>query len=500
MALKERFIEAVNAVLPSRWQIGAAAEQPARLAESFGQAIDADEANWRPLTGDTTRDLPLLTQERMLRIAHWLWEQNPLANRIVELPVAYLLSEGVKLSVKDDAMQAALDAFWKDPINDMDLKLPKKVRELAIYGEQCYPVFVDAVAGTVRLGYLDPLLIGEVVKDPDNPEQTIGIVTKRDAKGRYRKYRTIINGPESVFTARTQAIREGFTDGDCFYFAVNDLSSGRRGRSDLLHLADWLDVYDQFLFGEADRYKNLRALVWDLMLKNADENAVKKRASEFVLPSSGGAYVHNDSETLEPKTPKLEAADTSSGARLLRNHILSGASLPEHWFGGGGDVNRATAGEMGAPTFKVLAMRQRVWKHILESMARYVMLVAARRDGKARELDFSKPELVPSAIFPELVADDVAKNASALQQVVGACGVALAAGLLTKKTCVLLIASAAVTLGIEIDAEKELDDAAQEALEAAARDAFTDPLAGDEGGGEPAPGRKARAKAAASEA
>lgn len=468
------------------------------LKEAYGQAIDPDEANWRPITSDAARDLPLLTQERMLRIAHWLWEQNPLGNRVIELPVAYLLSEGVKLSVKDPEMQKAINAFWTDPINEMDIKLPKKVREMRLFGEQCYPVFTDEVSGTVRLGYLDPLLIGKVVKDPDNPEQPIGIITKRNKEGNSLRFRVIINGPETVFTQRTQQTRAKLTDGECYYFRKNDLSSGSRGRSDLLHLADWLDVYDQFLFGEAERYKNLRALVWDLTVKNTDAGGVKKRASEFALPSSGGVYVHNDSETLEPKTPKLEAADTSGGARLMRNHILGGASIPEHWFGGGGDVNRAAAAEMGGPTYKMLAMEQRMWKHILESMARYVMIKRAAIDGK--EVDFSNPDFVPVAIFPELVADDVSKNAQALQQVVAACGVALAQKLLTRKTCLQLIASAAVTLGIEIDPEKELDEAAKEAAAAAEADVFTQPPLGDQagaGGAGAAAGERAPAPAAA---
>lgn len=444
-----------------------------RLAEAYGAAVDADEADWRPLTGNHARDLPFLTQERMQKIAHWLWEQNPLANRIIELPVAYLLAEGVKLTVADPENQAALDRFWRDPINDMSMKLPKKVRELAIFGEQVYPVFVNEIDGMTRLGYLDPALIQEVVKDPDNPEQKIGVVTKRDRKGRRRRFRIVINGPETVFTQRTQRIRADFEDGDAFYFSVNDLSAGSRGRSDLLHLADWLDLYDQFLFGEAERYKHLRAFVWDLQLKNANPAEVAKRAREFAVPRSGGAYVHNDSETLEPKTPELKAQDTSVGARLVRNHLLGGATLPEHWFGGGGDVNRSTAAEMGEPTFKVLAMRQRIWKHALESMGRYVLFRKAAADGAV--VDWADPKWAPEAVFPELVSDDVKGSAQAMQQVVTACGLAIDRGLMSEKTALLLIGAVSSNLGVEIDAEAELEAARTDAAARKEADAFQDP-------------------------
>ncbi|MEQ1776665.1 MAG: hypothetical protein ABL891_23005, partial [Burkholderiales bacterium] len=224
--LKDRFITIANAVLPSGMQIA--------FREAAGETVDADEDQWRKLTSDAQRDLTPMTQARMQKMAHFLWESNLLANRLIELPMAYLLAEGVTLTVDDEGNQKVLDRFWRDPINNMNIKLPKKVRELAIFGEQCYPAFVDKVGGTVRLGYLDPAMIERVAVDPDNAEQPIGIETVKDQHGRSRRYRVIVNGPESVFTRRTQALRQAYADGECFYFRVNDLSSGRRGRSDLL--------------------------------------------------------------------------------------------------------------------------------------------------------------------------------------------------------------------------------------------------------------------------
>lgn len=258
MELKKLLITALNTVLPQEHQV--------TFREAAGETVDPDEEQWRKLSGDARRDLAPMTQHRMQKVAHYLWESNLLANRLIELPLAYLLAEGVQLKVKDADNQETLDRFWKDPINEMALKLPKKVRELALFGEQVYPTFVNDLSGEVRLGYLDPSLIGTVVNDPDNPEQPIGIVTVKNRKGASRRYRVIINGPEEVFTKRTQQIRQTFEDGEAFYFRVNDLSSGTRGRSDLLAQADWLDAYDQFLFGELERGDFLRAFLWDVTL------------------------------------------------------------------------------------------------------------------------------------------------------------------------------------------------------------------------------------------
>lgn len=457
----------------SRWIPGT---EPAPRAETMREAAgtyaDADEDQWRKLTGDADRDLSPMTQDRMQKMAAYLWESNLMANRLIELMVAYLLAEGVKLTCKDDLGQKTLNRFWRDPINNMPLKLAEKVRELALFGEQCYPVFLNEVSGAVRLGYLDPSLIGTVVMDPDNASQPIGVVTKKDRKGNSRRFRVIINGPEEVFTARTREIRAGFTDGPCFYIRVNNMAAGGRGRSDLLAQADWLDAYDSFLFGELDRAKFMRAFFWDVTLKGATEDQVKKKASEISAPSPGAVRVHNDSEEWKAETPDLKAADSSEHARLFRNHVLGGATIPEHWFGGGGDVNRSTAGEMGEPTFKVFSMRQGLWKIVLEDMGRYVLRQDALATG-GREPDFEDEAYEVEAVFPELTSRDTTKWAAALQQVATAMLVMVNAQLITRATAVKMLATVAGRLGVEIDAEAEIAAAEAEAKTKAANDAFS---------------------------
>lgn len=448
------------------------------LREAAGLTIDDDEDQWRRLTGDAARDLTPLTQARMQKIAAWLWESNPLANRLIELPVAYLLAEGVRLTCSDEEHQRVLDAFWRDPINNFALKLPEKVRELALFGEQCYPVFVNEVSGFVRLGYLDPALIETVVVDPDNPSQPIGVVTVKDRKGQARRLRIIINGPEDMFTARTQQIRASFTDGECFYYRVNNLSAGKRGRSDLLHQADWMDGYDQFLFGELDRAKYMRAFFWDVTLRNATAEQVAERARQISAPAPASVRVHNDSEEWKAEAPDLKAQDSADHARLFRNHILGGATMPEHWFGGGGDVNRAAAAEMGEPTFKIYSMRQGLWKLILEDIGRYVLRRAALAAGGA-EPDWEDEAWKVQAVFPELTARDTSKWAAALQQVAAALVGTVAAGLLTEATAVRLLGAIAGRLGVEFDAEREMADARAEAQARREQDVFQEPALGE---------------------
>lgn len=440
-----------------------------------GQTIDDEEEGWRRLTGDTDRDLAPITQRRAREVSAWLWQANLMANRIIELPLAYLLADGVKLEVNDKDAQAMLNRFWNDPINSMDLKLEKKVRELALFGEQCYPTFVNEHTGHVRLGYLDPALIETVVVDPDNPEQQIGIVTVKDRKGGARRYRVIVNGEEEeLFSERTRQIRDTFTDGDAFYFNINSLSSGARGRPDLLASADWLDAYDDFLFGEVDRNRYLRAFVWDVTLKGANDDAVKQRAREIAPPSPNSVRVHNDSETWNAVTPDIKSGDTSESARLLRNHVLGGATLPEHWYGGGGDVNRATGESMGDPAFKVMSMRQRTIKYMLEVIARFAIRQWAIKNQ--RSVDLGDGDFLPSAVFPEMIARDTTRYATALQQVVVAAAMAVERGFISRKLALRMIAAVASQLGVDIDVDEALQEAVSAAQDEKGKDVFPNPL------------------------
>lgn len=474
MGIGSRLAEAVGAAWKTAFPV-IEASKSVRMVEAAGKTVDED-IGWRRLTGDSNRNLSPVTQARARKMSHWQWQANMLANRLIELPLAYLLAEGVTMTAKDEEANAILDRFWKHPINAMDLKLEKMMREGALDGEQCWPVFVNPYNGAVQLGYLESGLIETVVMDPGNASQPIGVVTTKDGKGKARRFRVIVIGPEEVFTAAAQEIRKTFTDGDCFFFAFNSLMNGGRGRPDLLASADWLDAYERGMFGEIERAELLKLFIWEVTLTGASQAEVDERARKIATPKGRSVRVTNENETWKAVTPGLNAVDTAEGMRMFRNHILGGSTIPEHWYGGGADVNRSTGESMGDPTIKMLTRRQRLWKIILETVGAYVIWRAGDPAGTGDPMVIlADPEVVPTANFPELTSKDTTAFATALAQTVSAAAMAVTAGLLSQQTAVALIALVAGQLGLEIDPAAELAAALEDKAKQAEADSFVPP-------------------------
>lgn len=443
-----------------------------RHREAAGATVE-DDTGWTRVGGDKGRDLAPMQQQRMQKLAAHLWESNRIANRLIELPVAFLLGEGVVLEVDDEEAQGWLDKFWFDPINRLDLNLEKHWRELFLFGEQLWPVFVNEVTGHVRLGKIDPSQIDKVITDPDNVATVIGVRVQHQG-GAKKLYRVIYNGEEDdLFGPGARKMREAMTDGDCFFWRINDLSNGKRGRSDILSAIDMADAYEELVFGEIEGAVTKRQVVWDVSIKNATPEEIAARAKTIQPPGPNAVRIHNDAETWNVLTPDLKASDADGIARLARNHILSGSTIPEHWYGGGGDVNLATASSMGEPTFKVFSQKQRFLKAVLAEVATFV--IRQRLDALGVSSLAQEPEYIPRVVFPELTARDVSKYASALQQVVVSATQAVAAGVMSEETAIRLITMVAGLLGLEIDPVGELEAARLEMTKRRERDAFNMP-------------------------
>ena len=426
-----------------------------RLKEAVPIAggIDNDEHLYRRLTGASHRDLLPVKHSRMLEIAHYLAQTNPFAQWLLNTTRDFICGEGLTITAVDPRIQEVLDLFWDDPINRMALTWPEMIRELGLFGEQCWPLFVNEQTGLMRLASVDPSAIREVVHDPDNAREPIGVILRDSAGQPGKRLRILKNGAdEDLFAPTALRLRqETFIDGDCFYYAINKASSSEtRGISDLFALADWLDGYEQLLWNTQERSGFLNAFCWDWTLDGADDEYIQEfKRKNATAPKPGSSVVHNEKVHLAAVTPDLKAADNEITARLARNQILGASGFPEHWYGGGGDVNRATASEMGIPTIKRLQSRQRFAKHILHDILSMQIHEAQARQGSLRSADGDF-----EIEFPRIDTTDLQQAATALKDIAAAALVAETNGWVTKEQAARLFAVTAALTGVEID----LDD------------------------------------------
>lgn len=405
------------------------------LRESYSSdpGIDPDDYKYRRLSGRPDRDLSPITHQRMLEIAYRLYDRNPLAHRIVELTKDFVIGGGVTYRCESPEIQTILDDFWSDPINNWDLKQYNRVLELGLFGEQCYPVFVNSYNGRVRLGSLDPASIGEVRTNPENAEEVEAIVPK-GIQQRTLRVIHLDEEPESPTFGRLV--------GDCFFFAINKVSNADRGRSDLLCLADWIDGYEQFLFNRIDRSALISSFVWDVTLEGMNEDEIAQWLKKNPAPKPGSVRAHNEKVRWEAVSPDLKAHDAKEEARLLRTFILAGAGFPEHWFADGSQVNRATAKEMGVPTLKRLSARQRYFQYMIEYIFRFVIDQAVIHGRISPETD---TRFV--VVLPEISQRDTSDAAASLERISNALASAEEKGWISKEAAGKMFVNFSAQLG-----------------------------------------------------
>jgi hypothetical protein len=469
---------------------------------------------WGYRTARTTRrDLATATQQRAIELSYQFYRTHPLAHRFIELGVCFVWGEGFTVASGSEDVEEVVKRFWAGHANNFPLKGGKRVRELALAGEQLYQAFVNDKTGRVTLGAIDPARIVEVVCDEENSEHKIAV--KVDAgPGRRHILLRIIQEEDDEETMASYATppkdeeedgeeQEGRFgrcfgrawrrvegqgdvpgkrvtdvpyDGLCFYFTVNDFLHSTRGCPDLLPILDWLDRFDQMFFDELERISFQRAFIYDVTVEGGPED-VKRRRLELAVapPRPGTVLVHNQGEKWQAVSPAIGSGDFSIVLRQLRLLMAAGMGYPEHFLAEGDTTNKATSEAMGVPTIKMLSARQAEVKAMCELMLRFAVDMAVehgmcpaqvqvkKEDGKTETV--AAREAFTVAV-PELVTKDNQMVTQSLVQLGQAYAALRAEKLLPDRAALELLAITLQQAGVRLDVDKAL-----EALEQAEEEA-----------------------------
>lgn len=437
-----------------------ASERLKEMAVYSTDEADEDAYNWRRLT-TSERDLPTATQMRMIKIAHYLWVANPAARAIIETILDFCLGGGIQVTARSSEVQEVLDEFWAE--NHLDTRLEAKVRDLCLFGELLIPVRVNKGSGQVRLGNISPERIKAVTLDYFDEETPVEVTLSTSALGEEKKIKVIQNDEDASSSTYNHRV------GDTFYFTVNRCGSMTRGMSDLLHVADWLDAQDKFLFTMLENWALQASFVWDVTLENAQPPDIETflKANRKVTP--GSVRAHNETVKWSAVSPDLDMADASSAFRLLKSMVLWGTQIPETWTGVGEFANRSSAENLGDPAIKRLSRRQKYVIAIIKEILDFVVdqAILAKRIKPPTNIEKRQEYLSYKILVPEMNAKDTSRIAAAFAQIITGLREARNEGWITDITATQTIANLITGFGVSIDAEKEAQEAGENKSEAA---------------------------------
>lgn len=416
----------------------------------WGAGMDSDDGLYRRLTTDAKqarRDLTPMAQDRMLEVAYFLWEQNAFAKRLVTLMTDLILGEGVTVVADDAKNQEVIDRTWNHRENKLTENIRGFYNSLSVNGELALTVGPNPINGITRIGFIDPYQVKDIVPVVDN-------VLVPDIM--------VLKGTPGQEGQRLRIIREdaetGRLDGEVFFFRINSLPNGMRGRSDLGPIADWLDLYDQFMYGELERANLLSHFVWDWKVDGADDKRIQEKLKTFPKLKSGQVFAHNEKETLEPISPDLKAQDRSEIAQILRVHIAGAMGYPTSYLGDT-TSNRATIEGQNDVMMKTPAARQKEFVAILSTIVRFAIEQSQSRNPSL----FRDVKQGYRINVPEISAKDISRVGQVASTLVSAMDTAMSNQTMSRKGAVEVTCAVLKQLGIELKPETVIADADEEA-------------------------------------
>lgn len=440
-----------------------------------GSGIDDDEFMYRSLTsGGRGNNLPQYKHEKMLSIARYIGRTNPVGSRILTIHSDFVLGEGVSYSCQNDTVKDTIDTHWRNPDNDWERNNAPRFRRFIRDGCYLMPLFPNTVDGNMTIGSVPADWIERVDTDPENWERVTTVTMKRRTGETDGKVYTIVN-------RRADASElAGVTNPALYWTFGND--DGHRGISLLYAIADFIDLLDQMMFSEVERWMLIKAFMWDVTIEGTPEDIAKyKKQPEYAQPPRpGSVLLHNPQVTWEPKTPSLDTADAVEGMRFLRNHVFGALGIPEMWYAEGGDVNRAVGTVMAEVPRKRLTALQDEWRFIMHDVVQcqldYAVLYGslsadvAVQDSEGKNTAETMPAREAFDLrMPDLSGDDVAKLMPAIQQLTATLILAEGEHYVTKATARTAFLTFFGQIGVDINIDEEAARAETEVQDAQAQ-------------------------------
>ena len=381
----------------------------------FGDVVAARVANavrvlddeyWTRVSGDgrASLDRQWTAIREDLGDALEAWRSNPLARRIVSLATDYVVGSGIRLVSADPWVQAFVDEWWA--LNQLSLRCYEWCDELTRVGELFIACRTDQVSGQTFLRAVPSVNVDSVVTDPADLEREwfYHEMVAGDVEGRWWRSPAAeaagLEGPPVGADSQAPTVPGQVL----VHFAINKAVGCVRGEGELTPILPWLARYKDWLENRVRLNKYKTAFLWDVTVRGRAGQADtlrQKRSKYQTAPEPGSIVVHDETEAWQAVSPRLEAWDARDDGKAIRLMVAAGAGIPLHFLSEGESATRATAAEMGDPTFRHYQRPQLYFGQMLTDLAQLAVrrAYAAGRGQRHDDLDLR-------AIFPDITQRD----------------------------------------------------------------------------------------------
>jgi hypothetical protein len=314
----------------------------------------ASEDHWQTISG-RKHDRTWSEIQELYTDALTAWRKNPMAWRIINTSVNYVVGQGIRFTSPNAALNDFIQRFWLHRKNQMHLRLMPMCEELARSGDLFVLLFRNPADGMSYIRFVTKDQILKIETAPNDWETEIAFEEAPPA-GEYQPRRWL--SPEHPEASITDAIM--------LHYSVNRPIGALMGESDLTTIIPWLLRYSRMLEDRVRLHWAARAFLY---LVTVPANKVESKSQQYASPpESGSIVVKDETETWDVVAPSLRGADASHDMKSVRNMIDAGSGFPPHWRGEGGDVNVATAEAMQGPPERFLQKRQQYFVWLLEDI------------------------------------------------------------------------------------------------------------------------------------
>ena len=194
---------------------------------------DADEKLWRNLSPAGLRDVPFAEHLENLHDSVLAYRTNPLAFRLIETMVSYVLGGGVLLEAEDGQVMKFLREWWSHRQNRLNVRQFELGTELGLSGELFVTFHTNPFDGMTYIRTVPASLINDVEVDGEDRERELRFHEDSSVQS--------VDG-----VTRTASASGGSTEGrwwsseEMKHYAINRVTGAVRGQGELVAVLPWL--------------------------------------------------------------------------------------------------------------------------------------------------------------------------------------------------------------------------------------------------------------------